>query len=205
MKYYLLPILLMAAASSCYAGGDLCMVITNQTGAQEKIYYDLSVARVSKIKSTISGTVCNSPMSAASPDAVQFAEGDIVIIKEGVFSDYNGVVKKVYPDKLRAVVEILLLGRATPVDLEFRQIMLAGRSSGSKCGLVHGSITTGARALNVTFDNNLFGNGEPKQKTTLKFNDNSNTPAYDYEFGNGIMSVGGNKTRVSSDIIPCDP
>ena len=48
--------------------------------------------------------------------------GDVVIIKDGAFMGYEGVVDAVDETKGRLTVVISIFGRSTPVDLEFWQV-----------------------------------------------------------------------------------
>lgn len=57
---------------------------------------------------------------------VLFEAGEIVRIAEGPFADFNGVVEEVYYEKSRLRVAVLILGRSTPVELEFTQVEKAG-------------------------------------------------------------------------------
>lgn len=57
---------------------------------------------------------------------VLFEAGEIVRIAEGPFADFNGVVEEVYYEKSRLRVAVLILGRSTPVELEFTQVQKAG-------------------------------------------------------------------------------
>lgn len=53
---------------------------------------------------------------------VLFETGEVVRITEGPFADFNGVVEEVYYEKSRLRVAVLILGRSTPVELEFSQV-----------------------------------------------------------------------------------
>ena len=53
---------------------------------------------------------------------VLFETGEIVRIVEGPFADFNGVVEEVSYEKSRLRVAVLILGRSTPVELEFGQV-----------------------------------------------------------------------------------
>jgi transcriptional antiterminator NusG len=53
---------------------------------------------------------------------VLFEPGELVRVIEGPFSDFNGVVEDVNYEKSRLRVSVYILGRATPVELEFTQV-----------------------------------------------------------------------------------
>lgn len=53
---------------------------------------------------------------------VQFYEGDTVKVIDGPFSDFNGVIDEVKPDKGKLRVLISIFGRNTPVELDFVQV-----------------------------------------------------------------------------------
>ncbi len=53
---------------------------------------------------------------------VQFAEGDSVRVIDGPFSNFNGTVEEVQPEKGKVRVQISIFGRATPVTLDFMQV-----------------------------------------------------------------------------------
>ena len=53
---------------------------------------------------------------------VLFETGEVVRIAEGPFADFNGVVEEVDYDKNRLRVAVLILGRSTPVELQFDQV-----------------------------------------------------------------------------------
>lgn len=53
---------------------------------------------------------------------VLFEEGEQVKVVDGPFSDFNGVVEEVKPEKGKLRVLISIFGRATPVELDFVQV-----------------------------------------------------------------------------------
>ncbi|MEI6458789.1 MAG: transcription termination/antitermination protein NusG [Pseudomonadota bacterium] len=53
---------------------------------------------------------------------VLFEPGEIVRVTHGPFNDFNGVVESVNYEKSRLHVAVQILGRSTPVELEFSQV-----------------------------------------------------------------------------------
>jgi transcriptional antiterminator NusG len=53
---------------------------------------------------------------------VLFEAGEMVRVKEGPFTDFNGTVEEVNYEKSRLRVAVTIFGRATPVELEFAQV-----------------------------------------------------------------------------------
>jgi transcriptional antiterminator NusG len=52
----------------------------------------------------------------------QFEEGDEVMVIDGPFSNFQGIVEEVKPDKEKLRVLIMIFGRSTPVELDFIQV-----------------------------------------------------------------------------------
>lgn len=53
---------------------------------------------------------------------VLFEVGEVVRVKEGPFTDFNGTVEDVNYDKNKLRVSVAIFGRATPVELDFGQV-----------------------------------------------------------------------------------
>jgi len=53
---------------------------------------------------------------------VLFEPGEVVRVIEGPFNDFNGVVEQVNYEKSKVRVAVQILGRSTPVELEFGQV-----------------------------------------------------------------------------------
>ncbi|MFA5371805.1 MAG: transcription termination/antitermination protein NusG [Sideroxydans sp.] len=53
---------------------------------------------------------------------VLFEVGEAVRVKEGPFTDFNGMVEDVNYDKSKLRVAVTIFGRATPVELSFGQV-----------------------------------------------------------------------------------
>ena len=53
-----------------------------------------------------------------------FEIGDPIRVIDGPFTNFNGTVKEVNNEKQKAKVEIGILGRKTPVELDFTQVEL---------------------------------------------------------------------------------
>ena len=53
---------------------------------------------------------------------VSFEKGDSVRIIDGPFTNFNGLVEEVKPEKGRLKVLVSIFGRATPIELEFLQV-----------------------------------------------------------------------------------
>ncbi len=53
---------------------------------------------------------------------VEWEVGEVVHVKEGPFTDFNGSIEEVNYDKNKLRVSVTIFGRATPVELDFHQV-----------------------------------------------------------------------------------
>jgi transcriptional antiterminator NusG len=53
---------------------------------------------------------------------VEWEVGEVVRVKEGPFTDFNGAIEEVNYDKSKVRVSVTIFGRATPVELDFGQV-----------------------------------------------------------------------------------
>ena len=53
---------------------------------------------------------------------VEWEVGELVRVKEGPFTDFNGAVEDVNYEKSKVRVSVTIFGRATPVELDFAQV-----------------------------------------------------------------------------------
>ncbi len=55
-----------------------------------------------------------------------YLPGEKVIVTEGPFANFNGIIEDVKPEKGKVTVLVSIFGRSTPVELEFGHIQKAG-------------------------------------------------------------------------------
>ena len=55
-------------------------------------------------------------------EEIPFMVGQAVAITEGPFTDFNGTVEEVFPDKGKVRVSVSLFGRPTSVELDYLQL-----------------------------------------------------------------------------------
>ncbi len=53
---------------------------------------------------------------------VEWIVGELVRVKDGPFTDFNGAIEDVNYDKSKVRVSVTIFGRATPVELDFAQV-----------------------------------------------------------------------------------
>jgi transcription termination/antitermination protein NusG len=53
---------------------------------------------------------------------VEWVVGEVVRVKEGPFTDFNGAIEEVNYDKSKVRVAVTIFGRSTPVELDFHQV-----------------------------------------------------------------------------------
>ena len=53
---------------------------------------------------------------------VEWSVGELVRVKEGPFTDFNGAIEDVNYDKSKVRLSVTIFGRATPVELDFAQV-----------------------------------------------------------------------------------
>ncbi len=62
------------------------------------------------------------PEEQPSKPRIQFEVGESVIIKEGAFANFEGVVEQLDPDRGKLRLSVSIFGRSTPVEVEYWQV-----------------------------------------------------------------------------------
>ncbi len=96
-----------------------------------------TVKNTSKITGFVGGEINPTPISDAEAEQIvrqmeegvsrpkprySFEEGDEVRVVDGPFTNFQGVVEEIKPDKEKLRVSITVFGRPTPVELDFIQV-----------------------------------------------------------------------------------
>ena len=58
----------------------------------------------------------------AKPQVVTYEQGESVKVMDGPFSNFDGVIEEVRPEKMKVKVLVSIFGRETPVELSYNQI-----------------------------------------------------------------------------------
>ncbi|MCS7165485.1 MAG: transcription termination/antitermination protein NusG [Candidatus Calescibacterium sp.] len=86
--------------------------VTGFVGPQNKPT-PLTYEEIKKIRPFIEGNVPTK--------RVEFNVGDTVRITYGPFVDSQGVIEKIYPEKGKAIVSIVIFGRETPIEIDLTE------------------------------------------------------------------------------------
>ncbi len=62
------------------------------------------------------------PEEQAAKPKVQFEAGETVIITDGAFANFEGVIESVDPERGRLRLSVSIFGRSTPVEVEYWQV-----------------------------------------------------------------------------------
>ncbi|MEY4630840.1 MAG: hypothetical protein RIQ81_960 [Pseudomonadota bacterium] len=53
---------------------------------------------------------------------IEFEKGETVKVKDGPFTNFDGIVDEVRPDKMKLRILVSIFGRETPVELDYTQV-----------------------------------------------------------------------------------
>jgi len=96
---------------------------------------------------------------------VLFEPGEVVRVTDGPFNDFNGVVESVNYEKNRLQVAVQILGRSTPVELDFSQVEKLRRRG--VC--THRSVRWRRKSLAISSCRSLLAKPIPHRRWALRW------------------------------------
>ncbi|MCS6838808.1 MAG: transcription termination/antitermination protein NusG [Bdellovibrionaceae bacterium] len=77
---------------------------------------EISEAEVARITQQVAG------LSQKTKQKINLSIGENVVVTDGPFANFNGVVEEINEEKGKVKVSVSIFGRPTPVELEFTQV-----------------------------------------------------------------------------------